>query len=234
MKRIHQLKKFKHQSPKYYLSDRAGNFKREQWKAIPGYEGYYEVSSLGRVRSIDRVIPHPRLGSQYIHGRILTQKIVENGNIKTGIPSIDLQVCLTVDGSSRHFNVRRLVYNAFVKRLNYKRDQICVININGNGFDCRVGNVGIVTVAEKSDRAYKRGRVVESSLKYADRTKWEKPYGGAVRKKAIGQFSLSGRLLKKFGSVTDASKKTKVDQKAIIDVAKGRYSQWNGKVWKYL
>lgn len=27
---------------------------REEWRAIPGYEGYYEASSLGRVRSFHR------------------------------------------------------------------------------------------------------------------------------------------------------------------------------------
>lgn len=27
----------------------------EVWKAIPGYEGLYEVSDLGRVRSLDRI-----------------------------------------------------------------------------------------------------------------------------------------------------------------------------------
>lgn len=30
----------------------------EQWKDIVGYEGYYQVSNLGRVRSVDRVVRH--------------------------------------------------------------------------------------------------------------------------------------------------------------------------------
>lgn len=29
----------------------------EEWRTIPGYEGHYEVSSLGRVRSLDRYVP---------------------------------------------------------------------------------------------------------------------------------------------------------------------------------
>ncbi len=30
---------------------------RERWKDIPGYEGYYQASTLGRIKSIDRLVP---------------------------------------------------------------------------------------------------------------------------------------------------------------------------------
>lgn len=43
----------------------------ETWKAIPGFEGLYECSTCGRVKSLDRIISHPRLGYQTIKGRIL-------------------------------------------------------------------------------------------------------------------------------------------------------------------
>lgn len=29
----------------------------EIWKDIPDYEGYYQVSNLGRIKSLDRVLP---------------------------------------------------------------------------------------------------------------------------------------------------------------------------------
>ncbi|ABF57478.1 putative endodeoxyribonuclease [Corynebacterium phage P1201] len=32
----------------------------EEWKDINGYEGYYQVSNYGRVRSLDRVVPHAK------------------------------------------------------------------------------------------------------------------------------------------------------------------------------
>lgn len=37
----------------------------EMWKPVPNFEGYYEVSSLGRVRSVDRVVSR-----QYPDGRV--------------------------------------------------------------------------------------------------------------------------------------------------------------------
>jgi hypothetical protein len=70
-------------------------------------------------------------------------------------------------------------------------------------------------------------------LKYADRSKWKKIYGGATRRKPVLQMSLKGKTIKKYKSIAEASKKTGTDEKAIIDVAKGRYSQWNGFKWRY-
>ena len=44
---------------------------KEQWKDVVGYEGYYQVSNLGRVRSIDRVIRHKRYGPMKLKGRLI-------------------------------------------------------------------------------------------------------------------------------------------------------------------
>lgn len=41
----------------------------ESWKAVPGYEGYYEVSDLGNVRSVDRVVPCSRHGTRTLKGK---------------------------------------------------------------------------------------------------------------------------------------------------------------------
>ena len=73
----------------------------EIWKDIEGYEGYYEVSNLGRVRSIER-----RLNDDRIYGgRILSQKQARNGY---------MQVHVSKDGIGKYLLVHRLVGMAFV------------------------------------------------------------------------------------------------------------------------
>lgn len=218
---------------KYYLNTIYKSLPGERWKAVRNYEDYYEVSNYGRVRSIDRYVPHPRHGEQFVKGRILNQKIIRHRNIKTNVPSIDLQVAFSRDGKLHYFNVRRLVYDAFIKPIEYEKDGLYVINKNGNGLNCTANNLKLVTKKEKSIRSFKRGRVVESYLKYADRSKWKKPYGGATRRKPVLKLNMDGKVLKKYKSVSEASQKTGLDEKAIIGVAKGRWSQWNGFKWKY-
>lgn len=47
----------------------------ERWIPVPGYEGLYEASTFGRLRSLDRVVQHRnrwgKLGSLRVHGRVL-------------------------------------------------------------------------------------------------------------------------------------------------------------------
>ena len=46
---------------------------QEVWLSVRGYEGLYEVSDLGRVRSVGRVVPHRLKGKKTIPTRILKQ-----------------------------------------------------------------------------------------------------------------------------------------------------------------
>lgn len=76
----------------------------EQWKSIQGYENYYEVSNLGRVRSVDRLVPHARHGFTKQSGKVLTPAETDGY----------LKVALSMNRSLRSFRVHRLVAIAFV------------------------------------------------------------------------------------------------------------------------
>jgi hypothetical protein len=79
----------------------------EIWKDIPDYEGYYQVSNLGRVRSCDRVVSGSRKGTPCDvkrKGRTLKP------NFKRGY----LGVSLFSDGCAKTYTVHRLVAQAFI------------------------------------------------------------------------------------------------------------------------
>lgn len=78
---------------------------KEEWRDVPGFPGY-EVSSLGRVQSIDRQVPHPssRTGFGLVRGRVLRQHRNRTRNAY-------LSVWL---GAGNQKYVHRLVAEAFI------------------------------------------------------------------------------------------------------------------------
>ena len=74
----------------------------EIWKDVVGYEGYYQVSNLGRVKSLDRISSNGRK----IKGKILSTKV--------NTPPYYPRVSLSVNGKMKLVQVHRLVAQAFV------------------------------------------------------------------------------------------------------------------------
>jgi hypothetical protein len=201
----------------------------ETWRAIHGFEDYYEVSNLGRIKSLDRHVPHPRLYQQFVKGRILKQKKQGNLNKKIGDEMLYLQVSLSLDGKMYVYNVRRLVYSAFVKKLNHADDALYVINISGDGLDNRLSNLTVATHSEKQKRVIIRDRM-ENTLKTIDRSNWAK---NKARQIAVKQYTMDDVLIATFESITEAHQATKIDPKGISHTARGLYKQWGGFKWKF-
>jgi hypothetical protein len=60
------------------------NIVNEEWRDVSGYEGYYQVSSLGRVRSCNRVVKH-RMGDRMAKGRLLNPSLNRQGYLRTAL-----------------------------------------------------------------------------------------------------------------------------------------------------
>ena len=85
----------------------------EIWKDIEGYEGSYQVSNLGRVRSLDRIIHYLSC-----YGKP-SQRLAEGKLIRPGISHDNyMSVALTFNGVSKSFSVHRLVASAFIPNPN--------------------------------------------------------------------------------------------------------------------
>lgn len=77
---------------------------KEEWKAVVGYEGLYEVSSKGRVRSLPRYIRHWRGGLAKLRGTIL----------KAGTKARYEMIILCRDGQIEYRQVHSLVAQMFI------------------------------------------------------------------------------------------------------------------------
>lgn len=111
----------------------------ENWKSIKNYENYYEVSDLGRVRSLDRVMI-TRTGKLLKRSGII---LAQHPNAKNGF----LQVMLFNHGRMRLVYTHRLVAEAFVKK---SEDEMAkfVGHIDGNIYNNTPGNLIWQTMAQ--------------------------------------------------------------------------------------
>lgn len=101
----------------------------EQWKPVVGYEGMYEVSNAGRVRSIDRYIKSARgEGRCLLRGKVLRTQ--DNKGL--------LYLGLCKNGRGKTHAVHQLVLTAFVGP---RPDGMEGCHGNGNGSDNRLSNL---------------------------------------------------------------------------------------------
>ena len=112
---------------------------KETFKSIEGYEGMYEVSSLGRVKSL------PRNGS----GPYTTKEIYLKPGTNGGRYKI---VCLTKNKTHKMILVHRLVAKAFILNPDNKMQ---VNHINAIKIDNNVNNLEWCTAKENTHHAMK-------------------------------------------------------------------------------
>lgn len=116
-------------------------FENEIWKEIKGYEGLYEISNLGRVRSLPKYDSQGRYHLSHIKSQ------VDNGN---GY----LVVNLKHNGRQKMKTVHRLVAESFILNPENKR---CVNHIDGNKKNNNVNNLEWCTHSENNKHAVKLG-----------------------------------------------------------------------------
>jgi len=124
----------------------------EEWKDIKNYEGLYQVSNLGNVRSLDRYILKKDGNKQFCKGIILKNDI-DNKNYA------NVRLC---DKNKKHrvYKVHRLVAQEFIGGLedfDYDSNTNSVVNHkNHNTNDNRLENLEIVNIRENTSYQKRR------------------------------------------------------------------------------
>lgn len=185
----------------------------EVWKPVKGYEEYYEVSNLGRVRSLDRVIvkPHPKTGvlMEYRHkGRIMKPS-------KVGVGVGYLSVVLSRNKADhKTSSIHRMVASAFIPNpYNFKT----VNHKDENPLNNKVDNLEWCTYSY--------------NLQYNGRAKRV----GIVQGKDVEQWTLDGKLVATYYSIRHAEAATGIKCQTICRCCKKKYGAKTagGYRWKY-
>lgn len=114
----------------------------EIWKDIQGYEGLYQVSNLGKVKSLDRFTSHPK--------RFRASQIMKQGNGHHGYKL----VVLCKNGITKTYRVNRVVAFHFIPNPYNKPE---VNHKNGVKEDNSVNNLEWSTSKENIEHAHKTG-----------------------------------------------------------------------------
>lgn len=123
----------------------------EVWASVKGFEGQYEVSNIGNIRSIDRYVDHYKGGKRLYKGTSKNVRLNRYGYLR----------CNLKDSGKRYdFSVHRLVALAFIPNPENKEQ---VNHINGIKTDNRVENLEWCTSSENNIHATKY-RLVKTKL----------------------------------------------------------------------
>ena len=131
---------------------------QEVWKPCPQFTTTHEISNLGRVRSVDRVID-TRRGPRVMRGRVLALDYTHaNGYAR---------VCLSVGGRCTMRTVHGLVARAFLGRppgpVGSRRGEYTVDHVDCDKRNNRADNLEWVTSEENRRRAMEGGTIPRGS-----------------------------------------------------------------------
>ena len=111
--------------------------KKEIWKDVPGVEGVYQASNMGRVRSLDRTVVYKDGRERFYKG------IVIEGSVHKGYRKIKL----SVNGKCKVFNTSQIIAMTFLDHTPDGHTKV-IDHKNGDRSDDRVENLRIVTNRE--------------------------------------------------------------------------------------
>lgn len=184
---------------------------QEEWKAVVGFEGLYEVSNFGKVRSLPRQIKL-RNGITHQHKGYVLKCGRDGGGYQF--------VILRKNGKSFNRKIHRLVAETFVSKKDKSYDTVNHIdeNIDNN----TSSNLEWCTNRYNLDYGHRRTREVDT------------------RGTKIAQYSKNGKLIAVYPSIGEASRRTGIGRVNIASITRypedtnfwGKKRTSGGFIWK--
>lgn len=114
----------------------------EVWKDVLGYEGLYQVSNRGRVKSLDRLVKNTKISYRVLKGQIIQPAVSTSGYFQVGMHK---------EGKSCHKQVHQLVAIAFLDHTP-KKYSLVVDHIDTDKLNNKIENLQIISVRENSSK----------------------------------------------------------------------------------
>ena len=180
----------------------------ELWKDIPNYNGLYQASNMGNIRSLDRMV-NAKNGSKCLKkGKMLIPQILHDGYY---------QVRLCDNGKSRQYRIHQLVAMCFVEKQkgNNQVNHIdeCLTNNNAS-------NLEWCTISYNNNYG---GRIqrIKKSMK------------NGKNSKSVIQMDLNGKIIKEWDSMSEVQRVLGISSSKIAMCCKGKRNKTGGFKWSY-
>lgn len=181
----------------------------EIWKDIPNYEGLYQASNLGRIRSLLREWKQKHYSGINSHykkeGKIMKLR-ERNGN---GY----LYVALTKNKKQKKYLVHRIIAKTFLKR---KESENYINHLDCNKKNNRIDNLEWCTQSH--------------NIKYAYDNKTKIP----PHMRKIKRMDLNNNYIDEFISIQEAGRQTKIKASNIGKCCRGKRNHAGGYKWQYI
>ena len=180
---------------------------REIWKDICGYEGLYQISNFGRIKSLN-----------YNHTK--KEKVLCEKHHKSNY--VTVMLCKNV--VNRNKSIHTLVASAFIPNPN---NYPCVNHIDGNKKNNNADNLEWCTHKQNIEHAIKTGLANHYGM--LGRT-------GAKNNlsKKIVQYDLQGNVVKRWDCISDAARFYGIRPGNISNCLTGRNKSYKGYIWRYV
>jgi len=177
----------------------------EVWKDVKGYEGLYQVSNLGRVKSLERTVTAKNGSKRTIRQRILKPKTERNGYLRV--------ILCKGNGKKKTLKVHRLVCEAFHEN---PENKPCVNHIDENKANNTASNLEWCSYKENNNHGTRNERRAKA------------------QSKTVGQYTRDGKLIKVWQSTNEVERQLGFEHSAISAVARGNRKTAYGYIWKYI
>lgn len=190
----------------------------EIFKDIEGFEGYYQISNLGRIKALRRKVKSPIRHNKYVYKKERIRYATKNSlgyyNLK-----------LYKKGIKRGFPLHRLLAIAFIPN---PENKPFINHIDGNPSNNKIENLEWCTQSENIQHAYNIGRKKASWFFYLRQKGKDSPVS-----KPIIQLSKEGVEIKRWDCINDVQKQLGFNRPNICKVLKNKLNTAYGYKWKY-
>ena len=194
----------------------------EVWKDIPNYEGLYQVSNLGRVKSLGREKEFG-IGRYKREPKILTP--IKDGR---GYYIVNLRK----NNRPKVMLIHRLVAQVFIPNPNKFR---CIDHINTIKSDNRAENLRWCTHSMNMRNPITKNRLDNLRQTYCNEPWYvEKQRRAQQTNKSVAKLDVDGNVLEIYYSISEAARQNNTSVQAVSRCCNGTVKTSNGYIWKFI